>query len=95
MLFKADSLEIENHPKLLEIGFKRSQLDLEKRLQKSNLFPQLSLHYQWLSYSNPISKLNYTMDPDNNITGIKASFPLFLRKERANLKLASINFNIK
>ena len=90
MLFKADSLEIENHPKLLEIGFKRSQLDLEKRLQKSNLLPQLSLHYQWLSDSNPISKLNYTMDPDNNITGIKASFPLFLRKERANLKLASI-----
>ena len=88
--FTPDSLPLENHPKLRALAFKRNRLVLEKRLQRANLLPQISLQYQWLSNNSPIAQLNYALDPDNSTTGIKAAFPLFLRKERANLKLATL-----
>jgi outer membrane protein TolC len=92
-LFQADSLNIENHPKLRALAYKNDQLVLEKRLQTNNLLPKFSLHYQWLSESSPISELSYALDPDNNITGIKAVIPLLFRKERADLKLAKIKLS--
>ena len=89
-LFTSDTLLIENHPKLKALELKRNQLVLEQRLQKNNLLPQISLHYQWLSDQSPYTQFNFAFDAENTSTGIKASFPIFLRKERANLKLATI-----
>ena len=92
-LFKTNTFDIDTHPKLRAQSIKRSQLILEKRLQKNNLFPEVNLNYQWLSETNPISQMNFALDPENNSTGLQIKVPLFLRKERANLKLASIKVN--
>lgn len=88
--YTTDTIIIENHPKLRALGFKQNQMLLEQRLQRNNLLPQVSLHYQWLSDNNPLSQINFALDPANNTTGIKISYPLFLRKERANVKIAAL-----
>lgn len=90
LFIKSDSLPIEKHPKLTALSYKKDQLVLEKRLQKSNLAPKFSVNYQWLSDTSLNALSNFSLDPDNNITGIKAAVPLFLRKERADLKIASL-----
>ena len=89
-LFTPDTLAIENHPKLRALGYKRDQLVLEKRLQKSSLLPQVSLRYQWLSETDPLVQPPVALDPDNSTKALKMAIPLFLRKERANLKLATL-----
>jgi len=78
---------IFNHPKLLELRYKKESLEIEKRLKANNLLPQVDLQYNFLTadYKN----LNTLNTRDYN-TGLKASFPLFLRKERAELKLAKL-----
>lgn len=92
-LFGTDTFDIENHPKIRALALKQRQLILEKRLQKNNLLPKVNLNYQWLSNANPISQFNFALDPENNTTGLQIAFPLFLRKERANLKLATLKSN--
>lgn len=90
VLFKADTLLINNHPKIRALRYKQNQLKLEQRLKKSNLLPQVSFNYQWLSENESFPPTNFALDPDNNTTSLKIAFPLFLRKERANVKLASL-----
>jgi len=92
-LFKTESFIIENHPKIRVLAYKQNQLILEKRLQKNNLLPEVNLNYQWLSSTNPISQINFALDPENKTTGLKIKVPLLLRKERANLKLASLKLS--
>ena len=81
---------IEDHPKIKALGYKQEQLVFEKRLQRNNLLPEITVGYQWLSEINPTQQLNWAIDPDNSSTQFKLSLPLFLRKERANFKLARI-----
>ncbi|MDC1029987.1 TolC family protein [Flavobacteriaceae bacterium] len=92
-LFKSESFILENHPKIRVLAYKQNQLILEKRLQKNNLLPEVNLNYQWLSSTNPISQINFALDPENKTTGLKIKVPLLLRKERANLKLASLKLS--
>jgi len=80
----------DQHPQLQLLSYKRQQLLLEKRLQRNNLLPEVQFHYQWLSETDPSSSWAIAVDPDNQTTGLKISLPLFLRKERANLKLATL-----
>tara|TARA_R110000787_G_scaffold60220_15_gene136653 strand:- start:3074 stop:4462 length:1389 start_codon:yes stop_codon:yes gene_type:complete len=78
---------ILNHPKILELRYKKESLEIEKRLKANNLLPQVDLQYNFLTadYKN-INTLN---TGDYN-TGLTVNFPLFLRKERAELKLAKL-----
>lgn len=92
-IFLTDTLNLKDHPKIRALVYKQNQLLLEQRLQKNNLLPEVNLNYQWLSTTNPISQINFALDPENNTTGIKIAVPLFLRKERANLKLASLKLS--
>lgn len=92
-LFQTESFILENHPKIRALAYKQKQLILEQRLQKNNLLPEVNLNYQWLSSTNPISQINFALDPENNTTGLKVAVPLFLRKERADLKLATIELS--
>jgi len=87
--FMPDTLQIIDHPKIRALEYKQQQLQLEKRLQLNNLLPEVTLQYQWLSETDPLQNLAFSIDPNNNTTGLKVAIPLFLRKERANLKLAS------
>ena len=61
-------------------------LNVERRLFANSILPKLNVNYNYLS--EPSAFDNYRLN-DYKL-GVSFSFPLFLRKERANLKLAKI-----
>lgn len=81
------SVLIEDHPKLLSLDAKINSLEVDQFLKKNKLLPKVTLQYNFLSE-----------DPDQldgfNTSEYKAfvdiSYPLFLRKERGDLKLAKL-----
>lgn len=85
-LFNNENFDIENHPKIKSLGFKIKSLDVDKRLKKNNLLPKLDVQYNFIS--DTPSQLN-SFDVDNFKAGINFKLPLFLRKERGDLKLAN------
>lgn len=78
---------VENHPKLKELQIKKNILTIDKRYKTNNLLPKIDLQYNFLSsdYQNLDS-----FNTSNYKTGLVVSFPLFLRKERADLKLTKV-----
>lgn len=78
---------VENHPKLKELQIKKNILTIDKRYKTNNLLPKIDLQYNFLSsdYQNLDS-----FNTSNYKTGLAVSFPLFLRKERADLKLTKV-----
>ncbi len=90
-----EELRLVEHPKLLSLDYKYKSLEIERRLQKNDLLPQIDLQYNFLN-ETPES-LN-TFNVENYKAGLTFRFPLFLRKERAELnltnnKLQTINFD--
>lgn len=78
---------LENHPKLKSLNYKNESLLLEKRLKRNSLLPKIDLQYNFLT-TKP-TEFN-TLQASNYKAGIQFSIPLFLRKERADLKLADL-----
>ncbi len=80
-----DMLDLEEHPKLRSLGYKYEGLMVEKRLMANNLLPRIDLEYNLYSetpgYIDSYSTSDYR-------AGLNINFPLFLRKERGDLKLA-------
>lgn len=76
----------ENHPKLLSIQAKIDGLEVERKLKKNNLLPKVDLQYNYLS--DDYDRLN-SFNTTNYKAFVNLSFPLFLRKERGNLKLTN------
>ncbi len=77
---------IENHPKLNALQSKIAILTIDRKLQANSILPKLNVSYNYLS--EPSAFEDYRFE-DYKI-GVHFSFPLFLRKERANLKLAKL-----
>ena len=74
-----------NHPLLTSLDLQSKGLDIEKRLKKNNLLPKIDLQYNFLSETpETITAFN----TNNYKAGITLNFPLFLRTERAALRLA-------
>jgi len=86
-LLNLEDLNLENHPKLQSLDLKSQSLTLEKRLQLNNLLPKIDLQYNFLSQTPEIAQ---SFNTSAYKTGLNISFPLFLRKERADLKLAKL-----
>ncbi|MDB2606885.1 TolC family protein [Zobellia sp.] len=82
-----DSFTLENHPKLRSLGYKIEELTVEKRLKANKLLPKIELQYNFLT-EQPESIANYTSDYYKG--AVAFSLPLFLRKERGDLKLAKL-----
>ncbi|UKM63548.1 TolC family protein [Flavobacteriaceae bacterium GSB9] len=82
-----ENMSLNNHPKLLSLDYKLQQLTLEKRLKRNNLLPQVDLQYNFLSQTPEIAR---SFSTSAYKSGLNVSFPLFLRKERGDLKLANI-----
>jgi outer membrane protein TolC len=80
------NFNIENHPKMEALNSKLDILNVETRLFANSLLPKLNVNYNYLS--EPSAFENYRLK-DYKV-GVNFAFPLFLRKERANLKLAKI-----
>lgn len=83
-VLESDSLL--HHPKLEVLRLKNRKLQIERRLGREMLKPQLDLHYKFL---NEAARGNFWTEysPNNYSWGFQASFPLFLRKERGKLRV--------
>lgn len=80
-----DSFTIENHPKLRSLDFKIDGLTVDKRLKANKLLPVIDVEYNFLT-EQP-DRLN-SLVTENYKGGVNFRFPLFLRKERGDLRLA-------
>ena len=85
---------LNTHPKLASLDAKIEGLTVDKFLKRNKLLPKIDLQYNFLT--SQADQLN-SFNTANYKAFVNVSFPLFLRKERgdlrlANLKLADANF---
>ena len=80
-----DSFTIENHPKLLSLGYKIEGLRVQKNLKANKLLPKIDLEYNFLTETPEFINSFETQEYKG---GLIFQLPLFLRKERGDLKLA-------
>ncbi len=78
------NFDIINHPKINALKNKIDMLNVERKLKANMLLPKIDVGYSYIS--EPRYFENYEFE--NYKIGLNFSFPLFLRKERGNLKLA-------
>ncbi|MCB0844412.1 MAG: TolC family protein [Bacteroidetes bacterium] len=75
------------HPNLQQYQYKLEQLVVDQRLKREQLKPVINLQYNPLTQVTNESPLN-NYNLNNYKWGIEFGFPVFLRKERGDLKLA-------
>ncbi|WP_067035029.1 TolC family protein [Allomuricauda sp. CP2A] len=80
-----DSFSLENHPKLRSLEYKIDGLTIDKRLKANKLLPKLDVEYNFITETP--DQIN-SLVTENYKGGITFQLPLFLRKERGDLKLA-------
>ena len=80
-----DSFSVENHPKIRSLGYKIDGLRVEKKLKENRLLPRIDLEYNFLTETPELINSFVT---EQYKGGVNFQFPLFLRKERGDLKLA-------
>ncbi|WP_299228128.1 TolC family protein [uncultured Psychroserpens sp.] len=76
---------LENHPKLRSLGYKYDGLEVDKRLKANKLLPKVDVQYNFLTEDPDIAR---SLNSNTYKGGFNIAFPLFLRKERGDLKLA-------
>lgn len=76
---------LENHPKLRSLNFKFQGLEVDKRLKANKLLPKVDVQYNFLTQDAGMAK---SFNVNQYKGGFSIAFPLFLRKERGDLKLA-------
>ena len=79
-----DSLVI-NHPVMRQMNVKLDQMEIERRLKVESIKPTLNIKYNALSDINSDIVNNY--NSENYKLGLEFSMPIFLRKERGDLRL--------
>ncbi len=80
-----DSFTLEDHPKLRSLNYKIEGLEVDRKLKANKLLPRIDLEYNFLTETPETARSFNTADYK---AGVSFSFPLFLRKERGDLKLA-------
>ena len=86
-LFNDANFDINNHPKIKSLEFKIKSLNIDRKLKMNNLLPRLDVQYNFLTQT---PRQGNSLNVDNYKAGINFKLPLFLRKERGDLKLAKI-----
>lgn len=86
-LFNNEDFDINNHPKIRSLEFKIQSLNIDRKLKMNNLLPKLDVQYNFLTQT---PRQGNSLNVDNYKAGINFKLPLFLRKERGDLKLAKI-----
>lgn len=76
---------LENHPKLKSLNMKYEGLQVDKRLKANKLLPIVDVQYNFLTEDPDIAR---SLNNNTYKGGFNIAFPLFLRKERGDLKLA-------
>lgn len=85
-IFNIDNISLENHPKIDALSTKIDMLKIEQKLKANSLLPKLDVNYNYISEPSRFENYNFR---DYKI-GVNFNFPLFLRKERAELKLTKL-----
>lgn len=84
MLVQANN--IENHPRIQSLRSDLSVLEINRRLNANLLLPKLDVGYYYIAEPH-----YYSSFPTNDYKfNVNFSFPLFLRKERGNLRFAKL-----
>ena len=78
---------LDEHPKMMSLGYKLEGLEVDKRLKANKLLPKIHAEYNFLTETPDVTRTFNTAEYKG---GLNVSFPLFLRKERGDLKLAKI-----
>ncbi|MDP5082604.1 MAG: TolC family protein [Winogradskyella sp.] len=84
---RSEEVILDEHPKMLSLGYKLEGLEVDTRLKANRLLPRIDVEYNFLSETPEIARSFNTAEYKG---GLNFSFPLFLRKERGDLKLAKI-----
>jgi len=84
-LFNNANFDIDNHPKIRSLNYKISSLTVDKNLKINNLLPELEAQYNFLTQT---PRVQNSFNVNNYKAGIRFKLPIFLRKERGDLKLA-------
>ncbi len=82
-----DSFTIQNHPKLKSLTYKLDGLRVDKNFKANKLLPKIELEYNFLTETPQFIN---SFQNDFYKGGISFQLPLFLRKERGDLKLAQL-----
>lgn len=78
---------ILNHPKLRSLDAKIDGLEVDRFLKRNMLLPRVDLQYNFLTPDrNQLDSFNTA----NYKAGLNLSFPIFLRKERGDLRLTNL-----
>ena len=83
----ADSLFLTDHPKLRSLDSKMESLKVDRRLKSNKLLPRLDFQYNFLASD---SEQQYLFNTSNYKAMVNFSMPIFLRKERGDLKLSKL-----
>ncbi|OED44543.1 transporter [Flavobacteriaceae bacterium (ex Bugula neritina AB1)] len=81
------NVSLENHPKIVSLNAKIDGLSVERSLKRNQLLPKVDLQYNFLTPD--FDQLN-TLNTANYKAFVNVRFPLFLRKERGDLKLTNL-----
>lgn len=84
---REDNLVLDEHPKMLSLGYKLEGLEVDKRLKANRLLPTIDAEYNFITEVPEVAR---TLNTAEYKGGINVVFPLFLRKERGDLRLAKI-----
>jgi len=79
-----ESMDLAAHPKIRALENKVNILDVDRKVKGDLLKPRLDLNYNYLSEPTFIRDFNVV----NYKYGLNFSFPIFLRKERGEFKMA-------
>jgi len=79
-------LKIDHHPKMEALQSKLDIMNIDRQYKANLLLPKVDLTYNYLSQPSYLNNVNF----DNYKIGFNLSYPIFVRKERGNLKLAKI-----
>ena len=82
-----DDVMLEEHPKMLSLGYKLEGLLVNKRLKANKLLPKIDAEYNFITERPEVARSLNTAEYKG---GLNVVFPLFLRKERGDLRLAKI-----
>ncbi|MFC4739086.1 TolC family protein [Flavobacterium ponti] len=78
--------DINNHPKINALNTKVDMLKIEQGLSANMLLPKIDLSYNYISEPSTFDDYRF----EDYKVGVNFSFPIFLRKERAKLKLSKL-----
>lgn len=77
---------LDAHPKIQALETKLAMLEINRKLKANMLLPKLNVGYNYISEPDYLNNFN----ADDYKFNFNFSIPVFLRKERGNLKLAKL-----